>query len=105
MMRRSLTSRSSSSSFNTGFSYSTIAVDPTAGGRGDSPDFYSANANCMDLGLENKCYRGERLLLWICLKPISPFFYHYFHLSSLDFIVSSGFRASSGEASWLLSGF
>ncbi|GKV17056.1 hypothetical protein SLEP1_g27609 [Rubroshorea leprosula] len=46
-MRRSLTSRSSSSSFNTGFSYSTIAVDPTAGGRGVSPDFYSANANCM----------------------------------------------------------
>ncbi|GKV46568.1 hypothetical protein SLEP1_g53541 [Rubroshorea leprosula] len=46
-MWRSLTSRSSSSSFNTGFSYSTIAVDPTAGGRSDSPDFYSANANCM----------------------------------------------------------
>ncbi|GKV40235.1 hypothetical protein SLEP1_g47903 [Rubroshorea leprosula] len=46
-MRRTLTSRSSSSSFNTGFSYSTIAVDPTVGGRGGSPDFYSVNANCI----------------------------------------------------------
>ncbi|GKV25711.1 hypothetical protein SLEP1_g35106 [Rubroshorea leprosula] len=47
MMRRSLTSRSSSSSFNTGFSYSTIAIDPAAGRRGSSPDFYSANPNYM----------------------------------------------------------
>ncbi|GLU15497.1 hypothetical protein SLE2022_319800 [Rubroshorea leprosula] len=74
MMWRSLTSRSSSSSFNTSFSYSTIAVDPTAGGRDGSPDFYSANANCMfaSFGLLS----GRRLLLQLlhpnCSRYLSP---------------------------------